>query len=258
MNAVIEAGPAITIDPEFRALIPLASEGERAALEASLLADGCRDALVIWRGHNILLDGYTRFATCQKHGIEYRTLEIELPDRNAAIAWIVLNQLGRRNLTPFGRAELAAHLEPMIAAQAKENQRGCQKSDKPLHTKKVMARLAQMSSDTWHKAKVLIECASDELKIKLRCGEITINTAYNQLSPRAKRAKKAERTRLVSFYDGKVIRMPDGRVGHLKGAVLVQWEDVPGWSEVHPDDLEEAGGVYENATERAEHFANVA
>jgi hypothetical protein len=41
-----------------------------------------------------------------------------------------------------------------------------------------MARLAGISSDTWHKAKMLIERGSDDLKEKLRSGEISINGAY--------------------------------------------------------------------------------
>ena len=36
------------IDDEFKALIPPLSVDERAQLEANLLADGCRDPLVVW------------------------------------------------------------------------------------------------------------------------------------------------------------------------------------------------------------------
>lgn len=37
---------------------------------------------------------------CTAHGIPFDTLDIDLPDRDAAITWIINNQLGRRNLTP--------------------------------------------------------------------------------------------------------------------------------------------------------------
>ena len=33
--------------------------------------------------------------------MEYRTVEIELPNKEAAKEWIITNQLGRRNLTPL-------------------------------------------------------------------------------------------------------------------------------------------------------------
>lgn len=85
------------IDNEFRNYIrPLSSE-EFEKLEASVLSEGIRDPLVVWQG--ILLDGYHRYKIAQEHGLEYKTVEVELPDRDAAKEWILVNQLGRRNLT---------------------------------------------------------------------------------------------------------------------------------------------------------------
>lgn len=90
----------IIVDPEFRRLIPPLTAEERTQLEANILADGCRDALVVWAGQNILLDGHNRLDICQTHGIEFDVYELELADRDAAKNWIDTNQLGRRNLTP--------------------------------------------------------------------------------------------------------------------------------------------------------------
>ena len=85
------------IDNEFRNYIrPLSSE-EFEKLEASILSEGIRDPLVVWQG--ILLDGYHRYKIAQEHGLDYKTIEVELPDRDAAKEWILVNQLGRRNLT---------------------------------------------------------------------------------------------------------------------------------------------------------------
>jgi len=88
----------ITIDREFKTLIPPLTEMEFAQLRQSILAEGVRDALVIWNG--ILLDGHNRYEIAQDYGLPFRTLEIDLPDRDAAFNWIIDNQLGRRNLTP--------------------------------------------------------------------------------------------------------------------------------------------------------------
>lgn len=95
-----QAAIDIIVDPEFRQLIPPLTPDERAQLEANLLADGCRDALVVWAGENILLDGHNRLDICQAHGIEFDVYELDLADRDAAKNWIDTNQLGRRNLTP--------------------------------------------------------------------------------------------------------------------------------------------------------------
>jgi len=97
----------INIDPEFASLIPPLSKDELAQLEQSLLAENrCRDPLVIWKGHHILLDGHNRLRLCQKHGIPFQTIELDFPDREAARNFIIHNQLGRRNLTPEGASYL--------------------------------------------------------------------------------------------------------------------------------------------------------
>ena len=107
----------IILDKEFQALIPPLSAEEKAQLEENIVAEGCRDALITWQG--ILLDGHNRYEICERLDIPYRTISIDLPDRDAAADWIDKNQLGRRNLTPdqmsllrgrrYNRAKKAPH-----------------------------------------------------------------------------------------------------------------------------------------------------
>ena len=87
------------VDPEFKALIPPLTAEELQQLEANLLAEGCRNPLVVWGDHDVLLDGHNRFEICLKYNIHFGITELFLPDRNAARRWIINNQLGRRNLT---------------------------------------------------------------------------------------------------------------------------------------------------------------
>lgn len=54
----------IKIDPEFKALIPPLDADERAQLEANIVADGCRDPLVLWC--DVLLDGHNRHEICTR------------------------------------------------------------------------------------------------------------------------------------------------------------------------------------------------
>ncbi|MHC4547171.1 MAG: hypothetical protein ACYTEZ_00205 [Planctomycetota bacterium] len=181
----------LKVDPELRALIPPLTSEERAQLEANLVAEGCRDALVVWKGRGILLDGHHRHEICTRLGLDYRTIEIDLPDRDAAKAWIIRNQFGRRNLTPFQRAELALALEPLIAAKAKEHQRagggrgpsGRQKSAQPTKTRDEVAKAAGLSHDTIAKAKVVRDEADEETKAKLRRAETTIHREYRRIRP---------------------------------------------------------------------------
>ena len=92
------------IDPDLSALIPPLSQDEYNQLEENILKEGIRDKLVVWEG--ILLDGHNRLQIALKHGLDYQTGNITLPDRNAAKAWMIDNQLGRRNLDPNQREYL--------------------------------------------------------------------------------------------------------------------------------------------------------
>ncbi len=92
------------IDREFRELIPRLTTEEYGQLEKNIIAEGCRDALVTWQ--DILIDGHNRYEICQKHRIEYNTVEMEFENKDAVIDWIINNQLGRRNLTPANQSYL--------------------------------------------------------------------------------------------------------------------------------------------------------
>jgi phage N-6-adenine-methyltransferase len=101
------------IDPELANLCPPLSPEEYATLEESILDEGCRDALVVWAGHDILLDGHNRKRICDEYGLSHSIIAIELPDRDAAIDWILRNQLGRRNLHPDAASLMRGRLYNM-------------------------------------------------------------------------------------------------------------------------------------------------
>lgn len=91
----------LKIDPDFKGHIPQLFTEEYELLEKSILADGCRDPLVVWNG--ILIDGHNRYAICQEHNVPFQVVEKDFPDRESALDWMDENQLGRRNLTPDAR-----------------------------------------------------------------------------------------------------------------------------------------------------------
>jgi len=87
----------IFIDSEFANYIRPLSDEEFEKLKESIKLEGIRDPLVVWNG--FLIDGYHRYKIAQEHNLEYKIVEIELPDKDAVKEWIIKNQLGRRNLT---------------------------------------------------------------------------------------------------------------------------------------------------------------
>ena len=189
----------IRIDPEFRELVPALPDQERAALQENLLRDGCRDPLVVWKGRGILLDGHHRLQLCREHDIAYTTAEVSLPSRDAAKVWIITNQFGRRNLTPYQRAELALALKPLLAqaakkrrAQAEGRPRGEKKASVPQNsaeerfgeTRDELADTAGVSHDTIAKVEYIAEHADDRTKEKLRRGDISIHRGYKDTKKR--------------------------------------------------------------------------
>jgi hypothetical protein len=96
----------VRIDPEFEGLIPPLSAGELAALQRSLEAEGCRDALVVWKGRQILVDGHNRIRWCREKGCPFAVIEKEFADREEVKAYLVREQLGRRNLSPVAESYL--------------------------------------------------------------------------------------------------------------------------------------------------------
>jgi len=196
LNATAQ-DPTVRIDAEFAALIPPLTDDERKQLEANLLADGCRDPLVVWQEQDILLDGHNRLRICREHGIRFDVRRIGMPDRDAAKVWLIRNQFGRRNLSPFQRAELALALEPLMAAKAKERQaqggktKVVQNSAQPPDERKTRAELAQVagvSHDTIAKTKFLRDNADESTKRQLRTGEVSINAAVKDVRRKQKRA----------------------------------------------------------------------
>ena len=99
----------LRIDPEFHSLIPPLSADELSQLEANLIAEGCRDPLVVWANEKppTLLDGHNRYEICTRLNIEFATAESDVETRENALLWIEENQLGRRNLSDDQRSVIA-------------------------------------------------------------------------------------------------------------------------------------------------------
>ena len=119
----------IVIDPEFQGLIPPLTQQERTALRASLKADGCLTPLIVWHKHRIILDGHNRLEFCRAEDIGCEIVEIVLDSREAAKAWIIKHQLGRRNLNESQRAMLATTLEEIYAARSVQRRQATQIKD---------------------------------------------------------------------------------------------------------------------------------
>lgn len=157
------------------------SDDERTGLEASIKAEGCREAIIVWDG--TIVDGHNRYEICTRLGIEFQVCEKFFPNTDAVIEWIIKNQFGRRNIQLYDRGRLALRLEAVYQARAKENLSAVggdhkspfQKSGNPIHstvnTERELAKIAGTSHDTIHKVKTIEAKATPEQKADLSAGK---------------------------------------------------------------------------------------
>ena len=109
----------LIVDTEFQTLLPPLTPEDFQKLEASILADGCRDALIVWAEERILVDGYNRFTICKKHNRPYETELKSFSDRDEVMDWMIENQKSRRNMNKFLWAETVLKRKNRVASEAK-------------------------------------------------------------------------------------------------------------------------------------------
>ena len=113
----------LTIDTEFKNLIPKLRQNEYLQLESNIMTDGCREPITTW--HGIIVDGHNRYEICHRHRIPFQIREMEFDCREAVIAWICSNQLGRRNISEECRKYLiGVQYHTAKIAASKRNARG--------------------------------------------------------------------------------------------------------------------------------------
>ena len=188
----------LQINPEFKKLIPALTAEEFKQLETNCLAEGIRDAIVVWNGY--ILDGHNRYEIANKHGLQYRTVEKHFESETDAKIWMIYNQFGRRNLNAWQRSVLALELEDVFKEKAKENlskSGGDKKSGweispnpiiEPMETRKELAKIANVSDNTISKVKVIEAKATPEVKAQLSAGDMSINQAYKEIKQEEKQS----------------------------------------------------------------------
>ena len=171
----------LTINPEFRDLIPPISREELQELEQSIINEGCRDAIVVW--NDTILDGHNRYEICHRHQIGFTTVEKEFASKKAARIWIIRNQLARRNLSLYERSRLVLLLKPSVLKESRiRMKRGKKdpdhKKDQGGRTLDKLEQLSGVSHQTIHKVEVIEKKAPPGVRKALREGKMSVNRAY--------------------------------------------------------------------------------
>ena len=171
----------ILIDPHFASLIPPLTPEEFVQLEQNLLAEGCRDPLVVWG--NTLVDGHNRYQICTRHHLPFQVVQKHFTNLQEAEVWVVHNQLGRRNLNSYQRSLLTLKLKDAFHAQAQERMIAGKRIDPPQkfaegETRTHLGELANVSRETIRKVEFVEANGSEGLRQQARQGEISVHHAY--------------------------------------------------------------------------------
>ena len=217
----------IEIKQEFKDLIPPLTKEEFKQLENNCMSEGIREKILTWNG--FIIDGHNRYEIATRWDLDFETESKHFDNEEAVKEWMILNQFGRRNLSNYQISVLALELEDVFSNKAKEKQKEAggavrQKSDEAvIDTKKELSKVASVSHDTIAKVKKIQEKAPEEVKAKLRTGEVSINAAYKEIKKEEKKAEKEnERDRLAEIGKNKKIEI-DFRLGDFEEV----FKDIP-------------------------------
>jgi hypothetical protein len=185
----------ITINEELRSFIDPLTAIEHAALERSLLAEGCRDALVLWG--DVLIDGHNRYDICTRHGIEFRTVQnTNFNSIDDVMLWVIDNHLARRSVSDYQRGVLALRKKDIVTARVAQRAAAAPEAAEaaaaeeaakapespPWNTREDVAKAARVSSNTISQIERIQKAATPQLVEAVRSGTISINAAANVAS----------------------------------------------------------------------------
>ena len=199
----------IVVNEELKAYIDPLTPDELDALERSIVAEGCRDALVLW--NDLLIDGHNRYAICQKHGLPFNTIQAtQFKNMDDVHLWMIDQHLGRRSVSDFQRGVLALRKREIIAArrsaaaaavmaakaEAPAQPEGeapwegetdpvvaaalasvAKVPDEALDPREALARVARLSSSQVKLIETIQQKAAPEVVAAVRSGDISLSTA---------------------------------------------------------------------------------
>lgn len=187
----------IVVNEELKAYIDPLTPDEYEALERSLLAEGCRDALVLWG--DTLVDGHNRYGICRKHDIPFNTVQNErFQSIDDVHLWMIEQHLGRRSVSDFQRGVLALRKREILAERRARTAEaegvepatdlpfdatGAQPAapkavrPNPAESRKDIAREARISSNQVGMIEKIRKEAAPEVVAAVKAGSLSISAA---------------------------------------------------------------------------------
>ena len=172
----------------FEGVKPKLSTREFANLTEDIRQHGVVTPILVYKGK--IIDGHNRYRICKEYNIPFETKEMNFSSDSEAIAWIIKEQVGKRNLTPFQRCEMVLKYEPEIKAELEKRRkvaishfrRTCEVMEAGSDTGTILANMAGVSRYSISCVKKILAMADEETKELARAGKISIHYAYMSLT----------------------------------------------------------------------------
>jgi hypothetical protein len=174
----------LVVNEELKAYIDPLTADEHDALERSILAEGCRDALVLWG--DMLVDGHNRYGICRQHGLPFQTVQsTRFQSLEDVHLWMIDQHLGRRSLSDYQRGVLALRKREIVSGQRARRAAEPAETASPapvaaapaLDTREALAKAARISSNQVAMIEKIRQQAAPEVVEAVKAGTISINAA---------------------------------------------------------------------------------
>lgn len=206
----------LVTDQKFEKYIRKHTKEEFNALYSSIELEGkLREPITVREldgGNFLVIDGHHRLRVAKalvgKGLLNFESLPVnveQFENDDEIFVWMLHNQLGRRNLSPFERAEIGFRISSFVeelALKKKQHQQIGNKhlskwikvsGDTKIDYAKIVSELTGVPRTTIIRAKKLHNKASEKLKYEIRAGEVSISKAYEQIVEQEKIDKQSER-----------------------------------------------------------------
>lgn len=221
----------LKINPRFEKFSPKKKPDEIEELKNSLKKKGyVGSPILTW--HGFIVDGHNRYKMCQELGIkidlEKNVEELELgnfAEEIDVMDWMLTHQLSSKNLSPGEKLammdefkeEVRIENEKKRLSTLKQNQtanRSLQleasdenNRDRSLNTDRQTAQKAGVGVGTVARYNKVMNSNDEELKEKVKTGQVTVNKAYEEVRKRETRVCKicGKEKKIIDFFGNDTI-----------------------------------------------------
>lgn len=223
----------LKINPRFEKFSPKKKPDEIEELKNSLKKKGyVGSPILTW--HGFIVDGHNRYKMCQELGIkinlEKNVEEIELGDfaeEIDAMDWMLTHQLSSKNLTVNERMAMVDDFKEEVRLEnekkKKETEGRPSKNCTPIGVQNTDNAETRSRGETWTDAQVarkagvgvgtvarynkVMNSKEEDLKEKVKTGQVTVNKAYEEVRKRETRVCKmcGKEKKIIDFFGNDTI-----------------------------------------------------